>query len=98
VSRIRIIVAWGAAESQGEVELHLAEPASLRQALDGAVQLMPSLSSVVSSATAFGVWGRVRSVDHRLREDDRVEIYRALKADPKDARRTNAGSRRSGKM
>jgi len=34
-----------------------------------------------------GVWGRVQPVDHALRDGDRVEVYRPLKVDPKEARR-----------
>jgi len=34
-----------------------------------------------------GVWGRERPLDMPLRDGDRVEIYRALAADPKEARR-----------
>jgi putative ubiquitin-RnfH superfamily antitoxin RatB of RatAB toxin-antitoxin module len=34
-----------------------------------------------------GVWGRVREGHTLLRDRDRVEIYRALVVDPKEARR-----------
>lgn len=34
-----------------------------------------------------GVWGRVKPPDTPLREHDRVEIYRPLTVDPKEARR-----------
>jgi uncharacterized protein len=42
---------------------------------------------------AVGVWGRVRTPAHVLREGDRVEIYAPLKADPKDARRAKLPKR-----
>lgn len=38
----------------------------------------------------FGVFGRVLSPDKVVRNGERVEIYRALRADPKDARRQRA--------
>ena len=38
-------------------------------------------------AVATGVWGKVRPPHYVLRDGDRIEIYRALKADPKQARR-----------
>ena len=41
-----------------------------------------------------GVHGRLRSLDAALRDGDRVEIYRALAADPKEARRARARSGR----
>lgn len=34
-----------------------------------------------------GVWGQPRPLAHRLRDGDRVEIYRPLLIDPMDARR-----------
>ena len=34
-----------------------------------------------------GVWGRVQPLTHLLRDRDRVEVYRALTVDPKEARR-----------
>lgn len=34
-----------------------------------------------------GIWGRVKPHDTPLRERDRVEIYRPLTVDPKEARR-----------
>ena len=35
----------------------------------------------------LGVWGKVREADSLLRDRDRIEIYRPLKVDPKEARR-----------
>ncbi|WP_416761717.1 RnfH family protein [Roseateles sp. So40a] len=34
-----------------------------------------------------GIWGRAQPLDAPLREGDRVEVYRALTVDPKEARR-----------
>ena len=34
-----------------------------------------------------GVWGRACAVDLALRDRDRVELYRPLRVDPKEARR-----------
>ena len=34
-----------------------------------------------------GVWGRVQPLDHPLRDGDRIELYRPLIVDPKEARR-----------
>jgi putative ubiquitin-RnfH superfamily antitoxin RatB of RatAB toxin-antitoxin module len=35
----------------------------------------------------LGVWGRLAPADQVLRDRDRVEVYRALLVDPKEARR-----------
>jgi len=43
-----------------------------------------------------GIWGRTRSLDTPLRDMDRVEVYRALKVDPKEARRLRYGRHKPG--
>lgn len=37
--------------------------------------------------SALGVWGKFQRPEHVLRDLDRVEIYRGLRVDPKEARR-----------
>jgi putative ubiquitin-RnfH superfamily antitoxin RatB of RatAB toxin-antitoxin module len=36
---------------------------------------------------ALGIWGALARADHLLRDRDRVEVYRPLLVDPKEARR-----------
>jgi len=55
--------------------------AALRACADFADQL-PRLAEL-----KIGVWGRIRSLDTPLREGDRIEVYRPLQVDPKEARR-----------
>ena len=38
-----------------------------------------------------GIWGRPVDRDHVVREGDRVELYRPLEMDPREARRLKAG-------
>jgi putative ubiquitin-RnfH superfamily antitoxin RatB of RatAB toxin-antitoxin module len=42
-----------------------------------------------------GIWGRPVDREQRLREGDRVEIYRPLKMDPREARRLLAEAGRT---
>jgi putative ubiquitin-RnfH superfamily antitoxin RatB of RatAB toxin-antitoxin module len=44
-----------------------------------------------------GVWGRLRDPGSPLRERDRIEIYRPLKVDPKEARRQRYRRHRDAK-
>ena len=46
----------------------------------------------------MGVWGRTCAPDHPLRDLDRVEVYRALTVDPKEARRLRHGQRGRGRQ
>jgi putative ubiquitin-RnfH superfamily antitoxin RatB of RatAB toxin-antitoxin module len=41
----------------------------------------------VLSQLRLGIWGKPKSMEQVLRERDRIEIYRPLKVDPKEARR-----------
>jgi hypothetical protein len=43
---------------------------------------------------AFGIFGRRAALDDALAEGDRVEIYRPLALDPKEARRRRATKKR----
>lgn len=38
-----------------------------------------------------GIYGKLKALDALLREHDRVEIYRPLVADPREARRNRVG-------
>jgi putative ubiquitin-RnfH superfamily antitoxin RatB of RatAB toxin-antitoxin module len=39
-----------------------------------------------------GIWGHPAARDHRVREGDRIELYRQLQRDPREARRELAQS------
>jgi uncharacterized protein len=41
----------------------------------------------VIDALVPGVWGKARPLDTLLRDGDRLELYRGLQVDPKEARR-----------
>lgn len=43
-----------------------------------------------------GIWGRIVSQNQLLQDGDRVEIYRALERDPREARRELAKAQRLG--
>ncbi|MGJ3492986.1 hypothetical protein PsalN5692_03251 [Piscirickettsia salmonis] len=48
---------------------------------------------IAADTLECGVWNRQVKLDHLLQEGDRVEIYRALLIDPKEARRLRAAKR-----
>ena len=67
------------------VALNLPEGATLREAL-AASGLLPRHGLSMDTARV-GVWCREKPLDTVLRERDRIEIYRPLTVDPKEARR-----------
>jgi putative ubiquitin-RnfH superfamily antitoxin RatB of RatAB toxin-antitoxin module len=67
-------------------EIDLPEGASVAEALS-ASGLMSRHAALAGRPLRVGVWGKACSLDKPLREGDRVEVYRALAVDPKEARR-----------
>ncbi len=78
----RIEVAWSPAPREVQlVAVQLPPGATVRQALQA------SRLALDWGGLALGVWGRVAALDDAVRDGDRVEVYRALRVDPKEARR-----------
>ena len=69
-----------------ELALVLEAEATVEQALQASGWLA-ELSPTEVHLLEVGVWGRTVPLSHVLRQDDRVELYRPLKVDPKVARR-----------
>ena len=42
------------------------------------------------SVNKVGIYNKIQSLDYELKNKDRIEIYRPLLADPKEARRSRA--------
>lgn len=85
----------------GVLRVELAFSPAPRQVLTLALELPPG-STVADALRASGwpqahelgpdglrcgVWGRVQPLDQMLRDGDRIELYRPLTVDPKEARR-----------
>jgi sulfur carrier protein len=87
-----------------EVSEHLLELPTLSTVKEAllacqAFQNFPSNVSTEDGQWTIGVWGRPVTDDYALRNEDRLEIYRPLKVDPKVARRERfqkQGSRAAG--
>jgi putative ubiquitin-RnfH superfamily antitoxin RatB of RatAB toxin-antitoxin module len=78
--------------------LQLVEPCTLLQALQqsGLLERFPALDSL---QIMVGIWGRKAKFNQLLRDNDRIEVYRPLRVDPKVARRqrfVKQGSRGAG--
>lgn len=78
--------------------LELPAGATVAQALaaSGVFDEFPQLKAI---RLVLGIWGRKSTPAHALRDQDRVEIYRGLRVDPKVARRerfNRQGAKRAG--
>lgn len=69
-----------------ELNVQLPAGASVRQALQ-ASGLVARFPDIELASASVGVWGRKATLEQTLRDQDRVEIYRPLRVDPKVARR-----------
>ena len=90
--RVSVVVALPG--RQEVIALELAQGASVADAL-AAAQLATRFPELDLPALRYGIWGREAGPATKLREGDRVEVYRKLKADPKDQRRARARVRTS---
>lgn len=84
---IAVVVAYSPrAGVVDETPLQLPATATLLDALNASA-LAARHPQVDFAALKWGVWGKLRQPSDRLRQRDRVEFYRPLQVDPKEARR-----------
>lgn len=69
-----------------ERRLQLSSGSSVEQAIAQS-RVLDGLSPELVGGLECGVWGRKAALQHVLRDGDRVELYRPLQVDPKEARR-----------
>ncbi len=90
--QLRIQICYAKPGRQCLKDLTLAEGATLEEAirLSGIAGEPNDLDLAVCKV---GIYGKLKALDTQLRDGDRIEIYRPLQADPKDARRKRAQKR-----
>jgi putative ubiquitin-RnfH superfamily antitoxin RatB of RatAB toxin-antitoxin module len=90
--RLRVTVVYAVPEAPFVCELAVPPGTSLRQAIERSGLLDRHPECRLEALTA-GIWGRPCPVDQLLADGDRVEIYRPLQRDPRQARRERADDR-----
>jgi hypothetical protein len=87
VALLRVEVAYSPAPRRVDVVVvELPEGATVLHALR-ASRLLERHPEIDLSVQRVGVWGRAVGLAEPLRASDRVEVYRGLRVDPKEARR-----------
>lgn len=88
-----VTVVYASPDALRVLQVEVAPGATLEEAIEasGLLSLEPELRS---GALDVGVWNRVARLDAVAREGDRIEVYRPLTVDPKEARRIRADVRR----
>lgn len=93
VPTLNVEVAWSPGPRQMQLRALVLPAGSTVQDALMACNLRPANESDGIEALGavddahLGIWGRKAALDALLREGDRVECYRALNVDPKEARR-----------
>ena len=93
---VRVSVVYCPRATPWTTQVEVAEGTTLRAAIEesGVLAVHPELQLGALSA---GVFGRPRSLEAPAHDGDRIEIYRPLLVDPKEARRHRAELRRRRK-
>ncbi|QAU23336.1 RnfH family protein [Dyella sp. M7H15-1] len=83
---VAVEVVWATAERQILRRLSLPAGSTVIQAVEQS-GILQELSEVELDPSRLGIFSRRTAPEHVLQDGDRVEIYRPLTLDPKDARR-----------
>lgn len=89
--RVELIYALPGEQSLLKLELPAGSRVGAAIEASGLLQRYPQIDL---SVQRIGIFSRFVTLDESLHDGDRIEIYRALAIDPKDARRSRAGRRR----
>jgi putative ubiquitin-RnfH superfamily antitoxin RatB of RatAB toxin-antitoxin module len=90
---LRVTVAYCAPGCEDLTEVSLPAGATVADAI-GAAGVLARRPELASAPPDVGIWGRSCALTQRVEDGDRVELYRPLTVDPKEARRVRAEVRR----
>ncbi len=91
---ISVEVVFGLADKQELLTVSLPPGATAQDAIEQS-GIRERFAGIDTRDLPIGIWGRVVARDARLEDGDRVEIYRPLEIDPREARRRLALSGRT---
>jgi putative ubiquitin-RnfH superfamily antitoxin RatB of RatAB toxin-antitoxin module len=89
MTQIHVEVVYALASRQKVLDLVLPEGTTVQQAIERS-GLLAEFPEIDLSKNKLGIWNKLAKADAVLRDQDRVEIYRPLIADPKEVRRQRA--------
>lgn len=90
---VRVTVVYCAPGCEDVSEVTLPAGATVGEAI-GAAGVLERRPEIAATSPAVGIWGRSCALTQPVEDGDRVEIYRPLTIDPKEARRVRAEVRR----
>jgi putative ubiquitin-RnfH superfamily antitoxin RatB of RatAB toxin-antitoxin module len=90
---VKVTVVYAQPGAQHVIEVDVGTGATVRQAIAASGLLAPGPGQALDELEV-GIWNHRCSLDTVVREGDRIEVYRPLQVDPKEARRIRAEVRR----
>jgi len=89
---VGVVLVYATPQQEFIQPMQVAPGTTIGQAIEGSGVLarFPEINLVTQPV---GIYGKKKTLDTALRERDRIEIYRALVADPKDSRRKRAAKK-----
>lgn len=91
---VQVVVCYATPAQEFLRALEVAPGTTIGQAIEasGVLAAFPDINLVTQPV---GIFAKKKTLDTVLRERDRIEIYRALVADPKESRRKRAAKKAS---
>ncbi len=92
---IRAEVVYATPEKQCVLYVELDAPVTLGEVIvqSGILDMFPAIDLTTQK---IGVFSKIRALTDRVNDGDRIEIYRPLIIDPKEARRSKARKKTTG--
>jgi putative ubiquitin-RnfH superfamily antitoxin RatB of RatAB toxin-antitoxin module len=91
---IGVVIAYALPDHQWLIDVSVPPGTTVRGAIE-ASGLLAHAPGIDLDATRVGIYGKLSTLDTVVRASDRIEVYRPLIADPKDARRRRAAGGKS---
>ena len=88
-SQITIEVAYALPDKQTLLQLNVDEGTTVQQAIERS-GILVNHSDIDLAENKVGIWSKTCKLDRTLVDQDRIEIYRPLIADPKEVRKRRA--------
>ena len=93
---VQVEVCWASPERQVLKSLTVPPSSTIRDVLQVS-GLLEEVPQIDLAKLDVGVFSERRNLTDRVRDGDRIEVYRPLIADPKEVRRRRAGQHQAGK-
>ena len=87
--KIMIEVSYALPKKQIIIPILVGKDISVKEAIELS-GILKKFKEIDLSINQVGIFGKLTALDNKLRDRDRIEIYRPLIADPKEIRRKRA--------